>query len=224
MSQWEQIQKHYPTQHPLTEEEQLHTPLCFTEVFAAYKSALRPYLPYLTEPLFGQNSQTPAGNTLTTIAKLHKDTYLHGSRTTKNSQHLIPTKESLLSRIKWFIGTTIRRLGSTSTTTRYTSTDQKPLKQNSPNKKNQKKVLQKKRTTPYKLTLYSRVPKGQFPPPYRRLPSQRPRPLQAVCFLETPEVDHLSQVRFLHHPYPKDQYYRPDLPPNPVPRYPPPLP
>ena len=37
MSQWEQIQKCYPTQHPLTEEEQLHTPLCFTEVFAAYK-------------------------------------------------------------------------------------------------------------------------------------------------------------------------------------------
>ena len=37
MSQWEQIQKRYPTQHPLTKEEQLHTPLCFTGVFAAYK-------------------------------------------------------------------------------------------------------------------------------------------------------------------------------------------
>ena len=41
MSQWEQIQKRYPTQHPLTEEEQLHTPLCFTEVFAAYKFGTR---------------------------------------------------------------------------------------------------------------------------------------------------------------------------------------
>ena len=41
MSQWEQIQKRYPTQHPLTKEEQLHTPLCFTEVFAAYKFGTR---------------------------------------------------------------------------------------------------------------------------------------------------------------------------------------
>ena len=144
---------------------------------------------------------------------------LRGSHITKNSQHSIPIKESLLSRTKRFIGTIVRRLGSTSTTARYTSTDQKPLKQNPPNKKNQKK-----KTTPYKLTLYSRAPKGQFPPPYRRLPSQRPQQLQAVCFLETPEVDHSSQVRFLHHPYPKDQYYRPDLPPDPVLRYPPPLP
>ena len=150
--------------------------------------------------------------------------YLRGSRITKNSQHLIPTEESLLSRIKRFIGTMIRRLESTSTTARYTSTDQKPLKQNLPNKKNQKKVLRKKKMTPYKSMLYSRVPKGQFPPPYRRLPFQRPQPLQAVRFLETPEVNHSSQVRFLHHPYPKDQYYHPDLPPDPVLRYPPPLP
>ena len=41
MSQWEQIQKRYPTKYPPTEEEQLHTPLCFTEVFAAYKFGTR---------------------------------------------------------------------------------------------------------------------------------------------------------------------------------------
>ena len=37
MSQWEQIQKRYPTRHPLTEEERTHVPLCFTEVFTAYR-------------------------------------------------------------------------------------------------------------------------------------------------------------------------------------------
>ena len=41
MSQWEQIQKCYPTKYPSTEEEQLHTPLCFTEVFAAYRFGTR---------------------------------------------------------------------------------------------------------------------------------------------------------------------------------------
>ena len=41
MSQWEQIQKRYPTKYPPTEEEQLHTPLCFTEVFAAYRFGTR---------------------------------------------------------------------------------------------------------------------------------------------------------------------------------------
>ena len=51
MSQWEQIQNHYPTQHPLTEEEQLHTPLCFTEVFAAYK--------FGTQTLFALFDSTP---------------------------------------------------------------------------------------------------------------------------------------------------------------------
>ena len=51
MSQWEQIQKHYPTQHPLTEEEQLHTPLCLTEVFAAYK--------FGTQTLFALFDSTP---------------------------------------------------------------------------------------------------------------------------------------------------------------------
>ena len=41
MSQWEQIQKRYPTKYLPTEEEQLHTLLCFTEVFAAYRFGTR---------------------------------------------------------------------------------------------------------------------------------------------------------------------------------------
>ena len=37
MSQWERLQRSYPTRHPLTEEERLQTPLCFIETFTAYK-------------------------------------------------------------------------------------------------------------------------------------------------------------------------------------------
>ena len=51
MSQWEQIQKRYPTKYPPTEEEQLHTPLCFTEVFAAYR--------FGTQTLFALFDSTP---------------------------------------------------------------------------------------------------------------------------------------------------------------------
>ena len=41
MSQWEQVQKRYPTKYSTNEEEQLYTPLCFTEAFAAYRFGTR---------------------------------------------------------------------------------------------------------------------------------------------------------------------------------------
>ena len=181
-----------------------------------------------------------SGDTLAVANSLTKNKSLLGSHTKKSSKTLISTPEPDSSRIRTSTSMTTRS-GDTSIIKRYISTVQKLLNQIG------KKLLiqKKKRTNPTKKRVSPRttvnpreriLTANQETIPHESMPSSKaqknpstwqlrnslanliPPCKKQVHFLESPETHHQSQVKFLHHLYPKEN--NPHLHLDPAPWYP----
>ena len=183
-----------------------------------------------------------SGDTLAVANLLIRNKSLLGSHTKKSSRISTSTPEPDNSKTRTSIST-ITRSGDTSIIERYISTVQKLLNQIG------KKLLiwKKKRTNPTRKGVHlrktanprKRIPTGnQEVTLHELMPSSKVRKnpstwqlrnllanLVSPCnkqvhFLESPETHHQSQVRFLHHLYPKENNLHLHL--DPAPWYPPP--
>ena len=181
-----------------------------------------------------------SGETLAVANPSTKNKSLLGSHTKKSSRILTSTPEPDSSKIRTSISTTTRS-GDTSIIERYISTVQKLL-----NRIGKKLLIQKKKNTslritnprttanlrkrtliasqeatPHKLTPTSKVRKNPSTWQSRNSLANLILPCKKqVRFLESPETHHQSQVRFLHHLYPREN--NPCLHLDPAPWYPPP--
>ena len=131
---------------------------------------------------------------------------------TSNSRTSILSKELPSLKISMSIIALFQRFGVISIITKYISTGQKLLSQIQKvlkMKKRKKRKITRTLANPEviqpKLKTYYSLWRHPLPLHYRNfLADQEPLPNKQVCFLESLEAHHQSQVRFLHHLYPKE--------------------